>query len=152
MVTWERISDKGARRLATYPGKTQDPKISMEREGSTLRIAGVQESDFGRYTITVTNQNGIQTSDEKDVGKHGTMDSLYVTLLAVKRVVVKIEAAYIHLRNKFGSIFYIHNHQTQRLAFQMPLGFMSSHITGFFYFGANSQIVQPDQVFQKATH
>ncbi|XP_031431757.1 uncharacterized protein LOC105901619 [Clupea harengus] len=81
MVTWERISDKGARRLATYPGKTQDPKISMEREGSTLRIAGVQESDFGRYTITVTNQNGIQTSDEKDVGKHEKPPEASVVLL-----------------------------------------------------------------------
>lgn len=67
MVTWECNTDSGARTLATYPGKTQDSRIRMEREGAILRISDVRASDFGRYTITVTDQDGTKTYKEKHV-------------------------------------------------------------------------------------
>ncbi|KAL2084051.1 hypothetical protein ACEWY4_019569 [Coilia grayii] len=81
MVTWERNSDTGARRVATFPGKTQDPRISMTSEGTTLRISGVQESDFGRYTITVTDQDGTQTLVDNDVRKNDRPPEASVVLL-----------------------------------------------------------------------
>ncbi|KAG5270760.1 hypothetical protein AALO_G00171960 [Alosa alosa] len=72
MVAWECNTAAGSRRLATWqgdPGKTQGPRISIEKGGATLKISGVRDSDFGRYTITVTDQDGTQTFSEKDVSK-----------------------------------------------------------------------------------
>ncbi|XP_063054828.1 uncharacterized protein LOC134449021 isoform X1 [Engraulis encrasicolus] len=81
MVTWERTSDAGARRLATIPGKTQDSRISTAKDGATLRISGLQESDFGHYTITVTDQDGTQTFKGKDVRKNDRPPETSVVLL-----------------------------------------------------------------------
>ncbi|XP_062394580.1 uncharacterized protein LOC134082694 [Sardina pilchardus] len=72
MVAWECNTAAGSRRLATWqgdPGNMQDPRISIEKGGATLKISGVRESDFGRYTITATDQDGRQTSMEKYVSK-----------------------------------------------------------------------------------
>ncbi|XP_062398919.1 uncharacterized protein LOC134088803 isoform X2 [Sardina pilchardus] len=72
MVAWECNTASGSRRLATWQsdaGKTQEARISIENGGTTLKISGVQESDFGRYTITVTDQDGTQTLTEKEVSK-----------------------------------------------------------------------------------
>lgn len=75
LVTWECNADTGARTLATYPGKTQDPRIRMEKEGAVLRISDVRASDFGRYTITVTDQDGTKTYTEKHVKQSGKVNS-----------------------------------------------------------------------------
>lgn len=77
MVTWECNTNEGARRIASYPGGTQDARLSMEKEGTTLRISDVQESDFGLYTVTVTDGDGRQTFKEKQVTNSGKVNSLY---------------------------------------------------------------------------
>lgn len=81
MVTWELSTNTGARRLATYPGKIQEPRISIEEEGATLRISAVQESDFGHYTITVTDGDGRQKSAGKDIEKNVDPPDASVSLL-----------------------------------------------------------------------
>ncbi|KAL2084052.1 hypothetical protein ACEWY4_019570 [Coilia grayii] len=81
MVTWEYNGDTGMRRLATIPGKIQDYRISMEDGGTTLRLSDIQESDFGRYIITVTGLDGTQSSAYKDVRKSDRPPEASVVLL-----------------------------------------------------------------------
>ncbi|XP_063054830.1 uncharacterized protein LOC134449021 isoform X3 [Engraulis encrasicolus] len=86
MLTWERNVGTEARRLATIEATrqatTQDSRISTENNGTILRISGVQESDFGRYTITATDGNtGTQQSAHKYVRKSDRPPETSVVLL-----------------------------------------------------------------------
>ncbi|XP_076868571.1 uncharacterized protein LOC143519236 [Brachyhypopomus gauderio] len=66
LVTWDRKSGSQEVRLATNAA-TRDPRVSVKMNHQQLQITGVQDSDYGTYTVTVTNDKGTQRSDSVNV-------------------------------------------------------------------------------------
>ena len=78
LVTWERNNPTGSLRLAEYPGRIFNPRVTLEREGEWIRLSDVQESDYGNYTVSVTDSYGTQKHDMKIVLKAGGYDPFFI--------------------------------------------------------------------------
>ncbi|XP_031431684.2 uncharacterized protein LOC105901678 isoform X3 [Clupea harengus] len=81
LVTWERNNPTGSLRLAEYPGRIFNPRVTLEREGEWIRLSDVQESDYGNYTVSVTDSYGTQKHDMKIVLKAEKPPEASVVLL-----------------------------------------------------------------------
>ncbi|KAL0984774.1 hypothetical protein UPYG_G00146750 [Umbra pygmaea] len=65
-VTWERDNpgNLGKVMLITYPGQAKrlDGRLSLEQQGTILKLEGFGRADSGVYIVTVTDQAGVKTS------------------------------------------------------------------------------------------
>ncbi|KAJ8405002.1 hypothetical protein AAFF_G00329230 [Aldrovandia affinis] len=69
LVTWERESLGGDSsekvKVAEFPQKTANPRITTEKQGATLRVTDFRHEDQGVYTITVMEQGNVQSLASK---------------------------------------------------------------------------------------
>lgn len=81
MITWEREPENaktpgnpGKMTLITFPGqdKLLDGRLSLEQQGSILKLEGFGVADSGVYIVTVTDQAGVKTSAQCIVKEYGT--------------------------------------------------------------------------------
>lgn len=78
MITWEREPENaktpGKVTLITFPGqeKRLDGRLSLEEQGSILKLEGFGVADSGVYIVTVTDQAGVKTAGQCTVKEYGT--------------------------------------------------------------------------------
>ncbi|XP_070998032.1 uncharacterized protein [Oncorhynchus clarkii lewisi] len=79
MITWEREPENaktpgnpGKVTLITFPGqeKRLDGRLSLEEQGSILKLEGFGVADSGVYIVTVTDQAGVKTSGQCTVKEY----------------------------------------------------------------------------------
>lgn len=71
-VTWEhsaKTSEKSSA-VAEFPHKVSDVRVTVEQQGSTLKIREYQAADDGVYTVTVTDQSGQRRSAQQTVQEY----------------------------------------------------------------------------------
>ncbi|XP_029593478.1 uncharacterized protein LOC115177109 [Salmo trutta] len=79
MITWEREPENaktpgnpGKVTLITFPGqeKRLDGRLSLEEQGSILKLEGFGVADSGVYIVTVTDQAGVKTAGQCTVKEY----------------------------------------------------------------------------------
>ncbi|KAI1894827.1 hypothetical protein AGOR_G00119760 [Albula goreensis] len=80
-VTWERESEGSQGKVRLYPVDPQDPRLSVERDGATLRVTNLRQEDYGVYIFTVTNQEGYQAFAKRTVRKSEVPPKATIPLL-----------------------------------------------------------------------
>ncbi|XDV39575.1 hypothetical protein PO909_008801 [Leuciscus waleckii] len=97
-VTWERSAKASGKSstVAEFPHRVpSDERVTVEKQGSVLKIRGYQASDGGVYTVTVTDQSGQRRSAEQSVQEY----------LAVNHVsvMVNVSHAVLHCMEAWGT-------------------------------------------------
>lgn len=97
-VTWEHSAKASGKSstVAEFPHTvSSDGRVTVEQQGSTLKIRGYQASDGGVYTVTVTDQSGQRRSAQRSVQEY----------LAVNHVsvMVNVSHAVLHCMEAWGT-------------------------------------------------
>ncbi|XP_039544714.1 uncharacterized protein si:dkeyp-97a10.2 [Pimephales promelas] len=97
-VTWERSAKTSGKssRVAEFPHRgPSDGRVTVEQQGSALKIRGYQASDGGVYTVTVTDQSGQRRSAQRSVQE-------YLPVYHVS-VMVNVSHAVLHCMEAWGT-------------------------------------------------
>ncbi|XP_030638302.1 uncharacterized protein LOC115818935 [Chanos chanos] len=97
MVTWERETEgKGGNvgkvKVAEFPGKTNGNRVSMEQQGTILKLRDFRAEDVGVYTITVTHTGGTKSSANCTVKEYEAIHHVSVMVNASHSSLHCIEA------------------------------------------------------------
>ncbi|XP_035248180.1 uncharacterized protein LOC118213370 [Anguilla anguilla] len=83
-VTWEREAegrtDRGKVKVAEFPGKAPDARVTTEQQGATLRVTGFSHEDRGIYTVTATGTAGSRSSAARTVREYEAVNHVSVAI------------------------------------------------------------------------
>ncbi|KAJ8341038.1 hypothetical protein SKAU_G00333290 [Synaphobranchus kaupii] len=84
VVTWERElegrTNPGKVKVAEFPEKASDPRITTEQQGATLRLRDFRHDDRGIYTVTVTSRAGPKSSAARTVREYEAVHHVSVAI------------------------------------------------------------------------
>ncbi|XP_052002591.1 SLAM family member 9 [Xyrauchen texanus] len=96
-VTWDYKANNSAKILtvAEFPGRVSNGRVTVDQQGSTLKIRDYHPADSGIYTVTVTNQSGQRRSEQQVVQEY----------LAVNHVSVMVNVSHctLHCMEAWGT-------------------------------------------------
>ncbi|XP_067267849.1 uncharacterized protein si:dkeyp-97a10.2 isoform X2 [Chanodichthys erythropterus] len=96
-VTWEHSAKTSGKisTVAEFPHKVSDERVTMEKQGATLKIRDYQTRDGGVYTVTVTDQSGQRRSAQQTI-----QDYLEVHHVSV---MVNVSHSVLHCMEAWGT-------------------------------------------------